>query len=54
MSRAKRAGSVLWLDEATVDIVCNRGSGVYQQKGSNHLDSSCVQYIVVHPTSLMV
>ena len=46
--------NVLWSDEATFTVTCNRGGAVYRKKGSDPLDSRYVEHTVKHPDSLMV
>ena len=46
--------SVLWSDEATFTVTCNRGGRVYRRKGSDPLDPRYVESTVKHPDSLMV
>lgn len=46
--------SVLWSDEATFTVTCNRGARVYRRKGSDALDPRYVESTVKHPDSLMV
>lgn len=45
---------VLWSDEATFTVTCNRGGRVYRRKGSDPLDPRYVESTVKHPDSLMV
>ncbi|KAG0714558.1 Transposable element Tcb1 transposase [Chionoecetes opilio] len=46
--------SVLWSDEATFTVTCNRGARVYRRPGSDPLESQYVESTVKHPDSLMV
>lgn len=45
---------VLWSDEATFTVTCNRGARVYRRPGSDPLDPRYVESTVKHPDSLMV
>lgn len=46
--------NVLWSDEATFNVTCNRGARVYRRRGSDPLDPRYVENTVKHPDSLMV
>lgn len=45
---------VLWSDESTFNVTCNRGGRVYRRAGSDPLDPRYLQSTVKHPDSLMV
>lgn len=45
---------VLWSDEATFNVTCNRNSRVYRRKRSDPLDPRYLETTVKHPDSLMV
>lgn len=45
---------VLWSDESTFTVTCNRGGGVYRRSGSDPLDPRYLEQTVKHPDSLMV
>ena len=45
---------VLWSDEATFTVTCNRGAHVYRKPGSDRLDPRYCEQTVKHPDSLMV
>ena len=46
--------SVLWSDEATFNVTCNRNARVYRRRGSDPLDPRYLESTVKHPDSLMV
>ena len=46
--------SVLWSDESTFTVTCNRGANVYRKVGSDALDPRYIEGTVKHPNSLMV
>lgn len=46
--------TLLWSDEATFTVTCNRGGAVYRRKGSDPLDPRYLEHTVKHPDSLMV
>ena len=45
---------VLWSDEATFDVTCNRRGRIYRRPGSDPLDPRYTLKTVKHPDSLMV
>ena len=46
--------NVLWSDEATFNVTCNRGSHVYRRRGSDPLDPRYLKNTDKFPDSLMV
>lgn len=46
--------NVLWSDEATFSVTCNRGGRVYRRKGSDPLDPRYVESTVKYPDTIMV
>ena len=46
--------SVLWSDEATFNVTCNRNARLYRRRGSDPLDPRYLESTVKHPDSLMV
>ena len=45
---------VLWSDESTFTVTCNRGGNVYRKAGSDPLDPRYIESTVKHPDSLMI
>lgn len=46
--------SLLWSDESTFTVTCNRGRNVFRRSGSDPLDPRYLEGTVKHPDSLMV